>query len=192
MIDVFYADPHFGHDKIIEYEERPFDDVEAMNAHLIYRYNQEVKPEHTCLWAGDAFLMSFEEAAKIMAQLNGKKWLLLGNHDRSPKRMAALGFTVITGEVVISPTMGGRTVRVSHYPYWTDGADRHGRNKELSPRQIEKYKALCPPRIQGEVLLHGHTHGKRRVHENMINVGVDAWAYGPVPRVEVEALVRKI
>jgi len=101
--------------------------------------------------------MPFDEAEKVMGQLNGRKMLLLGNHDRSAKRMAELGFGVVTGEVILS--MGGRAVRVSHYPYWTGAEDRHGRNKKLSPEEVEKYKALHPKRVKGEVLLHGHTHG---------------------------------
>jgi len=191
VISHFYADPHFGHDKIIEYEQRPFGDVAGMNRELIVRYNREVKPEHTCLWAGDAFLKMPSEVCKmIMGQLNGRKFLLMGNHDKSVSGMAKLGFMVITGELVLS--MGDRVVRVSHYPYWTGDADRHGRNKELTPEQIERYKALHPQRIKGEVLLHGHIHGSKRRHENMINIGVDAWHYRPVSWAEVEELVRQI
>jgi calcineurin-like phosphoesterase family protein len=192
MIDFFYADPHFGHKEIIEYERRPFADRNEMNAELMWRYNAVVEPEHTCLWAGDAFLkMDPEEFQAILASLNGKKILILGNHDRSAKRMAELGFVVADGEVVLS--MGGRAVRVSHYPYWTGDADRHGReDKELTPAQIERYQAKYPCRRKGEVLLHGHIHGNRRRNGNMINIGVDAWAYAPVSWAEVEELVRMV
>jgi len=31
MISYFYADPHFGHAKIIEHAERPFADVDEMD-----------------------------------------------------------------------------------------------------------------------------------------------------------------
>jgi len=190
MFSCFYADPHFGHAKILDYEKRPFADVEEMNRELIARYNSMMGTVQTCLWAGDAFLMPFDEAKKVMDRLNGKKALLLGNHDRSAKRMAELGFTVVTGELVLY--MGGRTVRVSHYPYWTGEADRHGRDKKLSPEEVEKYKALYPKRVKGEVLVHGHTHGKKRRHENMINIGVDAWDFRPVRWREVEDEVEMI
>lgn len=190
MFDYFYADPHYGHTNILEYEKRPFLDVEEMNRVLITRYNKTVGTVQNCLWAGDAFLMSMGDARRIMEQLNGHKFLLLGNHDRSAKVMASIGFTVITGEVVLS--MAGRTVRVSHYPYWTGDADRHGRDKKLTPEQIERYKAKYPQRVKGEALVHGHVHGKRCRHENMINIGVDAWDFSPIPWREVEHLVRQI
>ena len=62
MIDWFYSDPHFGHRNIIDYEHRPFRDAEEMNRMLIHRYNRMVKPDDVCLWMGDAFLTSFDEA----------------------------------------------------------------------------------------------------------------------------------
>jgi calcineurin-like phosphoesterase family protein len=106
-----------------------------------------------------------------------------------PKDLAELGFVVLEGEVVLS--MAGRVVRVSHYPYWTDPKDRHGRG-ELSKEEQERLKALYPQRRKGEVLLHGHIHGPRKVRDNTINIGVDAWDYAPVSWAEIEELVRGI
>lgn len=190
MIDWFYSDPHFGHAKILEYEHRIFPDVETMNMTMVALYNQRVQPGQVCLFMGDVFLTSFKEAAKLMEQLNGIKLLILGNHDRSAKRMAELGFIVLEGGVILS--MAGRAVRVSHYPYWSGPEDRHGRGIDLTEERIEAMKKSHPVRRPGEALLHGHIHGRTRRRDNAINLSADAWGYAPVSWGQVENLVRKV
>lgn len=190
MIDWFYSDPHFGHAKIIEYEHRIFPDVEMMNLNMLALYNQRVQPGQVCLFMGDVFLMPFEAAREIMEQLNGTKLLLMGNHDKSAKWMAELGFIVLEGEVILS--IAGRKVRVSHYPYWTGPEDRHGRGRWLTEGQVEEAKKRHPVRRPGEVLLHGHIHGRTRRRDNAINLSADAWGYAPVSWGQVENLVRKV
>jgi calcineurin-like phosphoesterase family protein len=184
----FFADPHWGHANIIKYESRPFSCVEEMNATLIDRYNAAIKPDQTCLWVGDVFFRSFQLAAEIMKQLNGKKILVRGNHDRSAGSMAKLGFMAVTNELTLS--IGGKPVRVSHYPYWKDWYNaQRCLERGFTPDQVEKLKNRYPKRIKGEILIHGHVHGKTRVRENMINVGVDAWEYAPVSMEEIEKLI---
>ncbi len=42
------SDTHFGHDNIIGYCNRPFDDTAHMDRSLIEAWNREVGPEDDC------------------------------------------------------------------------------------------------------------------------------------------------
>lgn len=187
MFDAAYSDPHFGHVAILEYENRPFASIDEMNEALIRGYNDVVRPDHTCLWLGDAFLMSYGLAKDIMDRLNGKKIIVPGNHDRSARSLANIGFVVVARDVVFK--IGERTVRACHRPYLKTDS-RH--IKTLGQERVAKIENKHPPRVKGEVLIHGHTHGYRRRFQNMINVGVDAWGYRPVTWQELEEEVAKI
>lgn len=78
------ADTHFGDDdSIVRYEGRPFQNGEEMNRSLIAAWNRVVKPEDTVYHLGDfADSISYSETEKIVQCLNGKKILVMGNHDR--------------------------------------------------------------------------------------------------------------
>lgn len=176
-IDFFYSDPHFGHDKIVEFCSRPWAPWEQ-NAELCRRYNIVVGTADTVLWVGDCFFANIEDSAAIMSHLNGKKLLVRGNHDGSPKRMREIGFDLVTEEMLIK--IGGKRARVNHFPYWAQRGDHDDRYQELRPLERE-----------GEALIHGHTHSKEKRDGAMVHVGVDAWDYRPASWAEVEELVKR-
>ncbi len=76
------ADTHFGDGSILRYESRPFEDAAAMDAELIRRWNQTVTPQDTVYHLGDFSRYDLQKNREILAQLNGTKYLVLGNHDR--------------------------------------------------------------------------------------------------------------
>lgn len=171
-INAFTSDPHYGHKNIIKYCNRPFSSIEEMTRELIARYNSKVKPTDTALWGGDCFFCPFVEAKQILDQLNGTKVLILGNHDRGPGTMAAIGFQLVMDECVID--IAGQTIRVKHYPY-----------------EDKRYPERCPRRNKHEMLIHGHTHSPNKINRKQIHIGVDAWDYFPAMYEEVEELVKK-
>lgn len=180
MIDWFYSDPHFGHSKIVELAGRPFADIDEHDAILVRRYNERVRPDDVVLWLGDAFLCPTERARTIVAQLNGRKLSLVGNHDahRSARWLARLGFVVVEGELLLQ--LGTHSIRCSHYPYAGAGHAKGADDRYLDQR---------PARRKGETLVHGHSHARCRFRDNAVHVGVDAWDYYPVSRAEVLALI---
>lgn len=98
----FIADPHFGHQNIITYENRPYDSVEAMDHDLIKRWNQVVKAQDEVFVLGDFSFYGKEKTAEIVEQLNGKKTLIMGNHDsRSPKYYYECGFETVSKYPII-------------------------------------------------------------------------------------------
>ncbi|MGX7030330.1 metallophosphoesterase [Vagococcus zengguangii] len=78
----FIADLHLYHENVIRFCERPFANVEEMNDTLIHNWNQVVTPKDDVYILGDFIVRgSGEEANKILQQLNGKKYLIKGNHE---------------------------------------------------------------------------------------------------------------
>ena len=77
----FTADMHFGHKNIIKYCNRPFTDAAEMDAEIIRRCNEVVKPDDTLYILGDIGFLPVWEQIERINQMNGKKILLWGNHD---------------------------------------------------------------------------------------------------------------
>ena len=77
----YISDLHFGHKNIMSYDNRPFFDVDEMNEALIANWNNVVSKGDEVYILGDMFWKN-EGAADILARLNGRKYLVLGNHDR--------------------------------------------------------------------------------------------------------------
>lgn len=80
----FCSDHHFGHKNILEYEKeaRPFSSVEEMNETIIERHNNVVKPQDTVYFLGD-FAFG-KKNIELAGRMNGKKRLVMGNHDTYP------------------------------------------------------------------------------------------------------------
>jgi calcineurin-like phosphoesterase family protein len=90
----FTADPHFGHANIITFCNRPFADVTEMNEALVARWNSRVSDGDMVVVVGDVMMGLVEDAAPYLARLNGRKLLVIGNHDSRPRRafMRSLGW----------------------------------------------------------------------------------------------------
>lgn len=199
----FTSDTHFGHNNIIRYSNRPFKDVDHMNAEIVRMWNEVVMPEDTVYHLGDVALGRIDDSLACVGRLNGYKILVDdGNHDRpfmSRKNLEKeLYWRARYSEVfqrLIVPgviDLAGEGVNVSHYPY--DGDGEHSR--------VDRYAENRLP-DRGRVLIHGHTHAEyekmgdnARVSKSkngtlMIHVGMDAWGYRPVPEEEILRLIKE-
>ncbi len=79
------ADTHFGHANIIKYCNRPFNDVVSMDEKLIKNWNSVVKPNDIVYHLGDFAFKNYQNSniTNLVNKLNGKIYLIRGNHDRS-------------------------------------------------------------------------------------------------------------
>lgn len=101
-MNLFIADTHFYHKNIIEYCNRPFSDIEAMNSFIIEKWNSVVKSGDTVYHLGDVALCSDALLRQIRECLNGQICLVRGNHDnRSISKWEDLGFIVLRNAPVI-------------------------------------------------------------------------------------------
>jgi len=79
----FTSDTHFGHQNIIKYCDRPFDDFNHMNEILIKNWNEVVKPDNIVYFLGDFAFGNVKNYYRDLSErLNGEIILLKGNHDR--------------------------------------------------------------------------------------------------------------
>lgn len=80
-MNYYISDLHFGHRNAIEFDKRPFSTVEEMDDELITRWNRKVKDADQVYIIGDFFCRNEKPEEWYLEQLNGKKHLIIGNHD---------------------------------------------------------------------------------------------------------------
>lgn len=112
---IFYiADWHYNHANILAYDNRPFKTVEEMNTALVERWNSVVTPTDTVYVLGDMFWGGEAKAVSVLDSLNGKKVLIVGNHDRCKNAEFKKRFVQIASYMEIVD--GARHVVLCHYP----------------------------------------------------------------------------
>lgn len=77
----FIGDPHFFHENIIKYENRPFSNALVMNEALIKNWNKRAGKGDRVIVVGDFALANKEKIREVLSRLNGYKILVMGNHD---------------------------------------------------------------------------------------------------------------
>ena len=82
QVDFVTSDTHFSHARISELADRPYPTVEEMNDDLVRRWNDTVPPDSVVLHLGDVALGQIEESIALTSRLNGRRFLVPGNHDR--------------------------------------------------------------------------------------------------------------
>jgi len=78
----FIADTHFGHKNIMEYENRPFENIEDMDNIIIENWNKTVKGKDKIFILGDFALSNKKKIIELIKRLNGYKIFVMGNHDK--------------------------------------------------------------------------------------------------------------
>lgn len=85
----YIADPHFFHaDLNVHMDCRGFSDVEEMNEYMIGKWNGKVRANDEVVILGDFSWGKAEQINGLLARLNGKLYLIKGNHDRFTKNKA--------------------------------------------------------------------------------------------------------
>ena len=91
------ADTHFNHENIIKYCNRPFKSVEEMNETIIKNWNETVSNNDVIICLGDVGLGNSNDLKPIIERLNGKKILIMGNHDNfSENKYREFGFHTVS------------------------------------------------------------------------------------------------
>ena len=161
----FSSDFHFGHSNIIKYCNRPFETTDEMNEAMIDNWNRVVRPEDQGYILGDFAFCSPDKAANIARRLHGKKYLILGNHDRKKTLAAIEPFFEWVNDTYLL-TVQDRNNKYGNQQIW-----------------LSHYAHLCWPEMSyGSFHLFGHSHGKCPVPftSKAMDVGVDSNNFYPV------------
>jgi calcineurin-like phosphoesterase family protein len=162
----FYtADTHFGHALMLSATAcaRPFSDTSEMDEFLIDGWNAAVRPGDIIYHLGDfAFGLGNEARVRsVFRRLNGRKILILGNHDYDRQNrvhpvIGGLGWEDVTQQY--ETTDEGQRVFLSHYAQRT-----------------------WPGQHKGAFHFYGHSHGKLAGFGCSRDVGVDCPDVGYAP-----------
>ena len=112
----FISDTHFGHENIIRFCNRPFQNAEEMNAELIRRWRETVPEDGIVFHLGDFAHGSSRLWNDILCSLTGRKYLILGNHDMKNIRQGFMSrFELVTQQMTIR--VGGQAIVLNHNPF---------------------------------------------------------------------------
>ncbi len=120
------SDPHFFHKNILNFTDkdgvkiRPYTTLDEMHSAMISNWNQVVRPNDKVYVLGD-LLMAYKERdaveqMKIFNSLNGKKSLILGNHDIFNLRVYQPYFDNIRAYRIFNTPKNNLSVICSHIP----------------------------------------------------------------------------
>ncbi len=112
----FTSDTHFGHDGILKFCKRPFLTVEEMDAELIRRWNETVPEDGIVFHLGDFCYGGTAAWNHYAKQLNGHKYLILGNHDiKNARNNSVQRFEMVAQQMCI--LVDGQSIILNHNPF---------------------------------------------------------------------------
>lgn len=90
------SDTHFNHANVIKYCDRPFDTTKEMDWFMVEKWNAVVKPNDHVYHLGDVYMNASKGYIdNLLSKLNGKKRLILGNHDNGKDQILLRHFEKI-------------------------------------------------------------------------------------------------
>ena len=159
----FTSDQHFGHFNIIRLSHRPFATADEMDEAMVSKWNVKVKADDTIYILGDLFFRS-ANVEPVLKRLNGRKHLVLGNHDHSWTGKVRLGDYFESVQTMKEIDVGSNPATLCHYPM------------------------LSYPQARRGYMVYGHIHNNVRDdywpliarRSRMLNAGVDVNNFEPV------------
>lgn len=144
----FTGDTHFGDTRVLRIDRRPFASLAEHDQALIDSWNERVSPQDEVWHLGDFASPKAGDPDLLLARLNGKKHLIIGNND-APATIEARGWA--STQHYAELTEEGQLLVLCHYPFRTWN--------QIGKKSIN---------------LHGHSHGKLKPVTRQYDVGVDA------------------
>lgn len=169
---IFYtADLHFGHRSVIDFDNRPFTNVEEMDSVLIKLWNQKVSNEDHVYIIGDFAFRNEKSEEWYLQQLKGHKHLVIGNHDGKLLKNAVAMRYFESVDKMMHISDGGVQICLCHFPL----AEWNGFYK-------------------GHSHIYGHVHNRKdaawefmRTRHNAYNAGCMLYGYKPATLQEIIA-----
>lgn len=162
----FTSDLHFHHENMIKICKRPYEDVEEMNQGLVDLYNEVVPKDGICFILGDVSWKRPNWTQHLVDQMNGKKYLITGNHDKNGTEAMFSGYWDMLQLLIMNEKGVYDDVHLCHFP-------------------LEEWNGY----FRGAYHLHGHLHSpesKICTADLRLDVGVDGHNYKPWPWLEIK------
>ena len=150
----FTGDTHFGDPRVLRIDRRPFSNTAEHDAVLIHDWNAIVGDDDDVWHLGDFMSAKAGDCSELLALLNGRKHLIVGNNDPE----------TTTG----SDGWGS----VQHYTELREA----GHHLILCHYAFRTWNQMG----KGPINLHGHSHGRLKPAPRQFDVGVDAQGLRPV------------
>jgi calcineurin-like phosphoesterase family protein len=170
----FTSDHHFGHKNIIKFSNRPFENVNEMDEVMIQRWNEKVQPDDEVYHLGDLAFRSKGSIKKVLDRLNGKIYLIKGNHEKLALTYK-FRFEWIKDyfELVVDDPefkRGHQMIVLFHYAIKQWNKKHHG-----------------------SYHLYGHSHGSLPddIQAQSFDIGVDCYDFYPLSYTEVKAIMKE-
>lgn len=172
----FTSDTHFGHRNIIKYCQRPFSCIEEMDDALIANWNRVVGKDDIIFHLGDFAMGGSAEWSRLLQKLNGKIYLILGNHDL---KTIGAGFSRLEGVAMqMLINVKGQIIYLNHYPFLCyGGAYRNTWQLYGHVHTCHANRGLDVPRL-------------KMLMPMQYDVGVDNNNYRPVSFEQVKKIIR--
>lgn len=178
METFFISDLHFGHKNIIKFCNRPWETTEEMDEALIANWNSVVGEKDIVFDLGDFAFATNGRWKELIQRLNGKHYLILGNHDekRWPGDKTMQLFERVEQQMIIY--VDNRCIYLNHYPYLCYGGS--WKNPEHAVWQLYGHVHTCPNSSGAD--------DERMIHKFpfQYDVGVDNNNYTPVSWEQVK------
>lgn len=195
----FTSDWHINHAKSIEFDKRPFRDLDHMHRVLINNYNSTVGKHDICYFLGDIGFTKGTKIQEIISQLNGTKILIQGNHDKKGMQYwTSCGFSAILNSASI--VIAKEVVTMSHCPllgtFREDVEGMRGAIERENWHGEKRHSMYSLPNF-GQFHLHGHIHSgphrndKKKILGKQFDVGVVGNKYKPVNRSQIESWIAR-
>lgn len=115
----FISDLHIGHENILRFDQRPFENMFQMENVIIDNWNKIVKKHDRTYILGDTIWSpKFKDWKEFLDKLNGQKVLIVGNHDAKEQTLAKLKKenVILDYKYMDVITVGDKKVILSHSP----------------------------------------------------------------------------
>lgn len=164
----FTSDQHFFEKKVINLNERPFEESSEMNEAIINNWNDVVNDDDDVYILGDVTIKGGKITHETLSKLKGKKYLIRGNHDNFIKNTDFDDIFIWIKDYA-EVEYKQHWFILSHYPF------------------LEWNRFF-----NGSFHVHGHQHNKKSYNiecrENNIkryDVGVDSNDFTPISAEEI-------
>ena len=153
----FTSDLHFNDERLDVYSrDFRFNNSEEVDKAIVDGYNSMVEDNDTVYFLGD--ISMDKKGFENLNNMNGNKILIKGNYDKKYSDDFLLEYFDEVGDKAELVLSNGEKVYLNHYP---------------TEARADLFNIV------------GHIHGCWKVQKNMLNVGVDAWHFKPVPEDKV-------